>query len=307
MALNTSKATVILNDLTAKFDAAAKAATPFYPTISTIVNSDGADEKYGWLGDMPGMREYLGERKFKELRGATYTLANKHWESSLAIPKNNINDDRMGLYPPLMANLAAEATYHPDELFFTSLINGETELCYDGQSFFDTDHVFGDSGTQSNDVSSTVVSTSAVTAAEMKTAIRAAIKQLMTFKNDQGKFVNRPTFHRLNDLVLLVPLELRDQTFDALESQLLGGGDSNVVIDKPQVVSSPHLTSGAKFYLFRTGQPLKPFVFQAREPLSRQIKGLNDIETKDVKFMTEARYNVGYLMWQYAVLTTLTT
>jgi hypothetical protein len=33
---------------------------------------------------------------------------------------------------------------------------------------------------------------------------------------------------------------------------------------------------------------------------------LNDIETKDVKFMTEARYNVGYLAWWTAVLTTFT-
>jgi len=36
---------------------------------------------------------------------------------------------------------------------------------------------------------------------------------------------------------------------------------------------------------------LRPFVSQAREPLHRQMKDLNDIETKDVKFMTEARYN----------------
>lgn len=305
MSLNIAKATVVLNSLTAKFDKAAIAATPFYPSIATIAPSDGEDEDYGWIGDMPGMREWLGERKYHELSAATYSLKNKHWESSLSIPKTKIADDRMGMFPPMMESLAARATYHPDELLFTTLINGESELCFDGKTFFATDHAWGDSGSQSNDLSYTVTDAAAVTVTEMKAAIRQAVNKLISYKDDKGNFVNSPTFGRLNDLVLLVPLALRDQAFDALESQLLGGGNTNVIIDKPQIVSSPHLTSSVKFYLFRTGQPLKPFVFQPREPLSRQMKGLNDIETKEVKFLTEARYNLGYLFWQYACLTTL--
>ena len=82
---------------------------------------------------------------------------------------------------------------------------------------------------------------------------------------------------------------------------------TNVIVDRPTIVSSPYLTSDVKFYLFKTGDPVKPFVFQQREPLSRMMKGLDDIEIKDVKFMTEARYNVGYFAWWTAVLTTLTT
>ena len=71
-------------------------------------------------------------------------------------------------------------------------------------------------------------------------------------------------------------------------------------------MSSAYLTDSSKMYLFNLDGALKPFVFQAREPISRQMKGLDDIETKDVKFMTESRYNVGYLAWWKAVLTTFT-
>jgi hypothetical protein len=110
----------------------------------------------------------------------------------------------------------------------------------------------------------------------------------------------------MNDLLLLVPLALRDLVFDAIESQLLSNS-SNVVVDRPQIVASPYLTSDVKLYLFKTGEPVKPFVFQRREPLSRMMKGLDDLETKDVKFMTEARYNVGYFAWWTSVLCTLTT
>ena len=44
-----------------------------------------------------------------------------------------------------------------------------------------------------------------------------------------------------------------------------------------------------------------------REPLTRMMKDIDDLETKDVKFMTEARYNVGYFAWWTSILCTLTT
>ena len=304
MALDTAKATVILRDLTAKFDNQVMAATPFYPQVCTIIPSDGADEKYAWLGNMPGMREWLGDRRFNELRAADYTLANKHWESSLLIKKNDIADDRMGLYPALMQELANEATYHPDELWFEALANGESTACYDGQFFFDTDHRWGDSGTQSNDLTYDATDHTSVTVAEFKAAYHAAREAMLNFKRDNGKFFHRPTVNGLGNLMLLVPTELEVVAHEAIRSQLLGGGNSNIVLETPQIITSPHLTSAVKFYLFHLGGSLRPFVFQAREPLSRQMKGFTDLETKDAKFMTEARYNVGYLAWWNCVLTT---
>jgi len=306
MALDIASAQVKLRDITAKFDNGVDSAQPFYPSVCYDASSVRSSEKYGWIGNMPGMREWVGDRQFSELRSANFVIDNKHFESSLAIKKTDIADDNLGQYGPIMEQLGIEAAHHPDELWFNALELGESTACFDGQFFFDTDHSWGKSGTQSNDLTSTVVSTSAVTVAELKTAIRAAVKQMLGFKNDQGKLYHRPTVSRLNDLTLLVPLALRDVAYDALESQLLSNS-TNVIVDRPTIVASPYLTSSVKFYLFKTGDPVKPFVFQQREPLSRMMKGLDDIEIKDVKFMTEARYNVGYFAWWTAVLTTLTT
>ena len=307
MALDTAKATAYLRDLTAKFDSAVLAATPLYPRFALTVPSDGAYEKYGWLGDMPGVREWLGERKYHELRGASYEIANKDWESSLNIPKNDLEDDRMALYPNLMENLAAEAAYHPDELFFNLLVNGESNTCFDGQFFFDTDHSWGDSGSQSNDLSHTVVSTSSVTVAEFKAAFRKAVAAILGFKNDRGKPFQRPTAARLSDLTIVVPLALRDVAIESVEAALVGGGNTNVVIDKPEIIAVPALPSDVKFYVLRTGQVMPPVVFQARKPLERQIADLTDNKVKDVKFLTNARYNMGYLAWWNACLVTLST
>lgn len=306
MSLGTARAVATLRGLTAKFDIGVQAAAPFYPTICTIVPSVGADEKYGFMGAMPGVREWVDDRIFQGLRAADYTLANKEWESSVRIEKNDIDDDRLGMYGPVLEQLGAEAAQHPDELLITAIEAGESTACFDGQYFFDTDHAWGESGSQSNDLTYAAATGTTPTTDEMKAAFRASVTAALGFKNDKGKLLNRPTIRRLSDITLVVPLALRDVAYDAFNSQLLGGGNTNVVIDAPSIVCLPGLASAAKFFTFLTGGVLKPFVFQARRPLARQMKGMDDREFKDVKFMTDARYNLGYLAWWNAVLTTFT-
>lgn len=305
MALDTAKAVAILRDLTRKFDKAVATSPVFYPQVSTIVPSAGSDEKYGWLGDVPSVREWLGERVFNEMRAANYTLTNKLWEDSLLIPKTNLDDDRTGLYDSLYAMLGQRAVQHPDKLLMQAIVAGESTACFDGQYFFDTDHAWGDSGTQSNDLSYAAATGTTPTIDEFKLAFEAAVAAMLGFKDDAGEPMNQPTVGQLGDLVVLTPIATYPTAVKATEATLLSNS-TNVHVWRPTVVCSPFLTDATKFYTFYVGNPLKPFVFQAREPLSRQVKGLDDIETKDVKFMTQARYNVGYLAWWNAVLTTFT-
>lgn len=305
MALDTAKATVTLRTLTKKFDNAVQSAAPFYPKLATIIQSDGSDEAYGGLGSMPGVREWLGDRQFKELRAGTFTITNKHWESSLLIKKTDIADDRMAMYGPLAEQLGQEAACHPDELFFETMVAGASTACFDGQNFFDTDHSWGDSGTQDNDLTYAAATDTTPTSAEFRAAYHQARTAMLKFKNDQGKFLNRPTTMQGKKLMVVVPPEMELAAYEGLTATILSN-NSNIVIDAPEIVVSNHITNAATFYLFNVGSPLKPFVFQQREALSRMTKGLDDIETKDVKFMTEARYNAGYLAWWTGVLTTFT-
>lgn len=303
MSVDTAKAVALLRDLTRRFDMAFRAATPFYPRVCTVVESDGADEKYGWLGAIPGVREWLGDRVFNELAAATYVLANKHWEDSLAIKKDDLDDDRMGMYRMAMPNLASRAAQHPDKLRFQIMVAGSTTACYDGQYFYDTDHAWGDSGTQSNLKTYDAADHTNVTVTEFKAAFQQAVNALLGFKDDRGELFRQPTVGRLNDLIVEVPLALRKVAYEAIEAVILSNS-TNVKIDNYDVACSPMLTDGASFYTHFVGDNLKPFVFQARQPLKRFTKGLDDGETKDAKFMTDARYNVGYLAWWNTVKTT---
>lgn len=306
MALDTTRAVATLRGLTAKFDIAVANAQPFYPTLSTVVQSVGDDEKYGFLGAMPGMREWLDDRLFLSLRAADYTLKNKLWESSVRVEKVDIEDDRLNMYGPILEQLAMEAVHHPDELLLSLIVNGESTACFDGQYFFDTDHAWGASGTQSNDLTQAAATGTTPTEAEFRTAYHAARAAMLGFKNDKGKLFIRPTVRPFSNLLLVVPPSLEEVANQAINKTFISSGETNIVLDKPAIVALGGLTDATKFYLFNLSQALKPFVFQARRPLRRQMKGMDDIEFKDVKFMTDARYNMGYLAWWNAVLTTFT-
>lgn len=306
MALNTAKYEVVLNTLTAMFRNAAAAVEVFYPRVCYVHPSARLTETYGMLGNMPGIREWLGDRRFKELRAMDFSISNKLWESSVLIPKTNVDDDHLGLYGPVMSDLAAEAVAHPDELLFGSMIaNGHTSLIWDGQYFFDTDHVWGDSGTQSNLLTPACVSASAVTALEARAAFEAARLKLIGYKNDQGKLFNRTIVTKYSDLLIVCHPNLELAFKTAFQAGILSN-NSVVTIDVPQVQSCALLSSAAEFYVFNLKSSMKPFIFQAREALNSQTTGANDLETKDLKFMTQARYNFGYFAWWNCIKNTMT-
>lgn len=306
MALDTAAAVSKLRTLTNRFDSFVAAAQPFYPTLARTVVSTGSEENYGWLANMPGMREWLGDRVFNKLRAARYSIPNKEFEASVIVDRTAIEDDQVGLYEPVMEQLAADAAGHPDELLFQVIMNGESQTGFDGQYFFDTDHAWADSGTQSNDLTATAATGTTPTEAEFRTAYHAARAALLGFKRADGKPFIRPTVQPLPNMVLLVPPALEEVATRALFSQLVNGGETNIVLDRPRIVVSASMTDATKFDLYNLGGPLKPYVFQARRRLQRQMKGLNDREFKEVKFMVDARYNVGYLAWWTAVRTTFT-
>lgn len=122
------------------FNDAVKATPTYWNKVAMDVKSTGSDETYGWLSGMPQMREWLGERHIKGVATARYTLENRKFESTIRVRREDIEDDRLGVYSPQINMMAHAAASHPDELVFEVLKRGFTANCYDGQPFFDTDH-----------------------------------------------------------------------------------------------------------------------------------------------------------------------
>lgn len=116
-------------------------ATPtHWANVATLVPSTTASNTYGWLGQFPKLREWVGARVVKDMAAAGYTLTNKLYEGTVSIARTDIEDDNIGIYKPMMQEVGRATATHPDELVLALLAAGHSTLCFDGQNFFDTDH-----------------------------------------------------------------------------------------------------------------------------------------------------------------------
>jgi phage major head subunit gpT-like protein len=124
----------------ADFQAGMKTADHQWRKIATEVPSTTNSNTYGWLGKMPGMREWIGDRVVKDVASHGYSIVNKTWEDTVGIGRDDVEDDNVGVYRPIFQELGRSGELLPEVQLFSLLGAGFSTLCYDGQNFFDTDH-----------------------------------------------------------------------------------------------------------------------------------------------------------------------
>ncbi len=150
MIINQANLTGINRTFSTIFNQAFDGAPAQWPTVAMEVPSAGRSVDYKWLGDMPAMREWLGDRQISDLAAHGYEIINKSYESTIGVDRDDIDDDQIGIYTPMISEMAMAAKSHPDILVFALLAAGFATVCFDGQFFFDTDHPVGGT-TASND------------------------------------------------------------------------------------------------------------------------------------------------------------
>lgn len=258
-----------------------------YKKIATVVPSTTAETNYKWLGQMPQMREWIGEREIQSLAAYEYTIRNKKFEMTVSVPRDDIEDDQYGMYTPLFSNMGEAAAQHPDVLCFEALKNGFAEKCYDGKPFFSSAH---ESGTNSySNLSHKKLSVESYE--EARTAI-------MSITGDKGKSLN---------LVpnLLVVSPANEKTARLILKADLINNTSNVYKDTAELLVATELADKPDaWFLLCTNRFLKPIIFQKR----KEIKLVSYTKDTDPKvFMNDefiwgadGRSNAGYGFWQMA-------
>ncbi len=122
----------------------------YYESICTIVRSSSRQTTYPWLGRTTRFREWLGDRVVQALEAHAYTIANKNFEDTVSIDRNDIEDDSYGVYEPIIEQLGWDTKVHPDMLLFQMVKDAVTTpsdvVCYDGQPFFSDSHPVGLAG-----------------------------------------------------------------------------------------------------------------------------------------------------------------
>lgn len=135
--------------LNTTFNMAFRGTEVWYPQVAMTVPANTKILDYKFMLDFPMVQEWIGDRVLKSLEGKSYQIATKDWEATIEVDRNDIRDDQIGLYAPMVSALGEEAKGHPDKLMANLLKNGWTDLCFDGKPFFSEEHLVG-SGTASN-------------------------------------------------------------------------------------------------------------------------------------------------------------
>lgn len=273
--------------------------------IAMQVDSTTLDESYNWFETVPKMREWIGERQLSGLAAVNYTIRNKDWEATLEVDRNEIEDDKLGLIKPRIAQLAMEAVRAQEDLVVTQLEAGTTGLAYDGQFFFDTDHTTPGATYQTNQ--SNKLTGTGVTLAALLVDYAAAVAAMRNFKDSEGRPMNlRPTH-------VLAPPALEGVFRQMLNSSFIPtpavSGSGNPWLNSAQLLISGYLTDANDWYLLALDQPVRPIVFQMRkQPTFNAMDNPNNNEAafmrKRFMYGVDGRWNAGYGFWQMAIRTT---
>jgi len=290
--INKSNLEAVFINLKTIFNKAFDSAPSIWQQTTMLVPSGSSQNNYNWLSRFPKMRRWVGEKFIKQFEAFKYAIVNEDWEATVAVDRNDIEDDTLGIYAPMAQEAGYSAKQLPDEID-AELKNGAfAALCYDGQYFYDTDHPVA--GASVSNRSAVVLS--AATQATAAASYGAARLAIMSFKDEEGRPLN------LIGDTLEVPPALETVGKMLLEMDKLADDTPNPYKGTAKLLVNPRLTSTTAWFLHVTTRPVKPFIYQERKApvfVQQTDSQADDVfMRKEFKFGAEARAAGGYAFWQ---------
>jgi phage major head subunit gpT-like protein len=262
MIIDSANLTALKEAINKRFQAGFTTASVFWPELAMLVPSTTAIETYAWLADIPGFREWVGERVVHNLKSRGAKVENKKYEDTIEIPREKLEDDQYGIYGVYAEMMGAAARKLPDQLLAAILKAGNATTIWDGQFFFDTDHPVNwddaSSGVQSN-----LFTTKPLNSANYA-EVRAA---MVSYRGESGRSM------AVMPNMICVPPQLERVAKEIVAGEIIPSvagtaAQSNVFKGTATVHVIPELASeGTVWYLCDTSKPVKPFVWQERTPV----------------------------------------
>jgi len=295
MLVNKTSVSNIFTGLKTIFNNALTASPGNWKATAMEVISTGKSEDYAWLSRFPMMRKWIGEKHIKSLEAGKYTAINEDWETTIAVLRNDIEDDSLGIYNA-QAMMAGDSASELPDIIVDSLKNAAfTKTGIDGQYFYDTDHSVSEASV-SNKLTTVL---SSATPALALASYGAARQAVMKFKDEEGMPL------RLIPDTLEVPPALESVAKKLLESDKLDDNSPNPYKGTAKLIVNPALTSDTAWFLHVTSKAVKPFIVQMRkrpEFVSQTSMENDDVFMKaEYKFGAEARATGIYGFWQLSV------
>ena len=291
--------------------------------IATRVPSASAQNIYGWLMKFPQMREWLkgSSRAARSIAEQVYALANKKYESTVDVNREDIEDDNLGMYRPVMQMAGQEAMDHVDRISFGTLDDAYRTTCYDGKSFFATDHPrYAEvDGTGTNDTESNLIMGDLeITApANKASAGDITLDGGGADKAVGGTFRIQCTTAGASRTAAKFRIAYDDGDYGAEDITLAAGkyavpnGGVTLAFSNAAFVKGETWTvepQNPPWYLLHASSMIKPVVYQDRSPAELTTVNALDNDTvfsTDVfRYGIRARRAAGVALWQMAVAST---
>jgi phage major head subunit gpT-like protein len=300
------------------FDEALQGATPVSDPLVMTVPSTNNEEKYVWLGAVPGMRKLLNEIEIRNLSASNFTVANAEFEDTVAVRQVDIENDNYGIYNPFFSAMGMAARFDQDVRVIPLLLGGFSATStvdsqgtlsgndYTGSPYFSAGKIRtpGDPG-----FSNVLVAGGNITAnAPLNIySYRAARANLMSRVNAQGRPMN---LGRKLQLVVGAGLEptarqilVADTVIQANTGNTSVAAVTNVDKGTAQIITSPLIDNSSTpdaWFLLETGLAVKPLVWQVNKApvLTSLTAPDSDHVFKKHEFLYQAygRYAAGFLL-----------
>lgn len=274
--------------------------------LATVIETDNVLDRQVWLANTPKMRRWVGDKNLHKLRAESHPIATTPHEASIEVPKNDILNDRLGMYRDRINNMADAYEWAIDEMVVTFLAAGVAGTAlgatYDGQNLIDTDHTSLSIGGTNQ--------TNKVTGALSATTFATARRRFLELVDENGVPLN--TAGRRMKLVVGPANE--DIALDILVAKTLSSGAENVDFDTADLVVTPWLTgrtvnvlgvsvtiTGTEwFYMPENSTSVLLHVKRGPEFLSVE-EGEFPFRTGKYLYGIEAEFGAGYGLWQEIV------
>lgn len=225
-------------------------------------------ETYAWLGNLPTLREFLGERVVHDMSESKKTLKNKTWEMTIGVKRSAWEDDKVGMIRMKVDQMAEAYMEWLNEQAFRCLGMGAlTDAtnpygeAFDDAAFFADAHTLGVSTIDNLDIGGGKLAIA---------TLQAAIGAMRAWKGDGGRWLN------VNPTTLIVPPVLEWIARDLL-TPAPGATAGQSMWGRLKLIVSPYMSddtvlgdgSGNNYcwWLTDSSKQAKPIIYQKRTEL----------------------------------------
>lgn len=272
-----------------------KEVTYPWQRIATTINLTGKDQLLVDLGAAP-MPVEDAAKQYQDFIEKSLTVKPRDWNLIVWVSKNAVDDDRTGELMAKVRGAGRNFQRHLNNRVFTVLDSGDGQTygaCYDGQDFFDSDHV--DKGA------------AYTTAQDNEYGLALSIDNFESVyvaaqatKDDQGEETNYDY-----NLLVVSPTLVRtaSQICGNPQAYDTANRETNPYAGKIDYITSPKLNTTA-WFLVAANEATKPLGVVMREEPNLIDYGFDSMQANGGRywFNFHARYDVAYLDWRLAYM-----